>query len=82
MSSMMHEYRKLMQSLYLNLAEIMLKAIIFGAGVAAGLKNWPQVTFAIEPQSLEQGLDRMKVSLVVSLDIYKNNTKVSDLQQF
>ncbi|KAL9377453.1 hypothetical protein Peur_028788 [Populus x canadensis] len=59
----------------------MLKAIIFGAGVAAGLKNWPQVTFAIEPQSLEQGLDRMKVSLVVSLDIYKNNTKVSDLQQ-
>lgn len=29
-------------------------------GVAVGLKNWLRITFSIEPQSLEQGLDRMK----------------------
>ncbi|KAJ6371723.1 hypothetical protein OIU77_002108 [Salix suchowensis] len=29
-------------------------------GVAVGLKNWLRITFSIEPESLEQGLDRMK----------------------
>lgn len=30
------------------------------AGIAVGLKNWLRVTFAIEPSSLEEGLNRIK----------------------
>ncbi|CAK9154840.1 unnamed protein product [Ilex paraguariensis] len=33
---------------------------MFIAGVAVGLKNWLRITFAIEPSSLKEGLERIK----------------------
>jgi len=30
------------------------------AGIAVGMKNWLRITFAIDPSSLEDGLERIK----------------------
>ncbi|CBI39426.3 unnamed protein product, partial [Vitis vinifera] len=36
------------------------ESVIVLTGVAVGMKNWPRVTFAIDPPSLEDGLGRIK----------------------
>jgi hypothetical protein len=60
MSNMLHEHRRLMQAFCQVGSNNVLISDELGAGVAVGLKNWLRITFSIEPQSLEQGLDRMK----------------------
>ncbi|KAI4383314.1 hypothetical protein MLD38_009166 [Melastoma candidum] len=36
------------------------ESVIIMPGIAVGLRNWLRITFAIEPSSLEDGLERMK----------------------
>lgn len=33
---------------------------VIGAGFALGMKNWLRITFAVEPESLEEGFGRIK----------------------
>ncbi|PKI51336.1 hypothetical protein CRG98_028283 [Punica granatum] len=36
------------------------ESVIVLPGIAVGMKNWLRVTFAIEPASLEDGMERIK----------------------
>ncbi|XP_047306890.1 probable aminotransferase TAT2 [Impatiens glandulifera] len=37
------------------------ESVILLPGIAVGLKNWVRITFAVDPTSLEEALDRLKV---------------------